>query len=173
MDARRVDVTRRDEVSDAPSPCPLHLRRRCLQLQQLQVPRDLVYHALRRRPNAQHRCAPACNLCPPCVVDDVRRQSEAQRLRLQQLELLLALDLQRHLGLAQPLPASQHGRVGRGAEEVLVAGQRRVSALCADFACELSEGFSEKVMRCSAPYPWSCPDPSALPAPACTPRCCP
>jgi hypothetical protein len=71
--------------------------------------RDLVEHALGRRPNAQHRRAATCNLRASRVVDDVRCQSQAQRLRLQHLQLLLALDLQRHLGLAQSLPASQDG----------------------------------------------------------------
>jgi hypothetical protein len=138
--SRNLEAERHIIMRDASDVTRLkYLLRAVHLLQQLQVSCNLVYHALRRRSNAQHCRAATCNLCPSRVVDNVRCQSQAQRLRLQHLQLLLALDLQRHLGLAQSLPASQYRRVRCGAQEVLVAGECRVSTLCANLACGLSD----------------------------------
>jgi hypothetical protein len=61
--------------------------------QKLQPSRDLINHALRRRANAQHRVASAGDLRAARVGDDLGHQAQAERLGLQQLKLLLALDL--------------------------------------------------------------------------------
>lgn len=54
-------------------------------LQQLEMSGDLVYYALGRRTNAQHSCTSARNLCPPCIMNNVCYQSQAECLCLQQL----------------------------------------------------------------------------------------
>lgn len=105
-----------------------------MDLQQPQMPSHLVYNTLGRRPYSQYCRTPAGNLCPPCVVDNVRHHAQADGLRLQYLQLLLALDLQRNLCLAQAFPSLEYARVGCVPKKVLVAGQCRMPALRANFA---------------------------------------
>ena len=61
--------------------------------QKLQSSCDHIHHALRRRSDAQHRMAPARDLRPPGICNDLSHQAQTHRLGLQQGEILLALDL--------------------------------------------------------------------------------
>jgi hypothetical protein len=62
-------------------------------------------------------------------------------------EFILALHLQRDLGLALSLPAPQDGRLGIVAEEGLVAGEGGVRALSCDLACWLRYGVRCGVLQ--------------------------
>ena len=90
--------------------------------QQFQRPRNLINHALRRRPNPQHRVAPTRDLRASRVGNDLRYQPQAERRSLQCRQLILALHLQRDLGLALPLPAPEDRGFRVVLQEVLVAG---------------------------------------------------
>jgi hypothetical protein len=92
-----------------------------IDLQQLQLPRNSINNALRAQ-NSQHRPTPTRNLRPPSIMDHPRTKPKAHRLRLQERQLVLRLDLQRDLGLALAFPAAEDGRVRRVREEVFVAG---------------------------------------------------
>lgn len=73
------------------------------------MPGDLVDFALRRGSDAQNRSRAAGDLRAAGVVDDLRAEAQADGLRLQHQHVLFAVDLERDLGLTQPLPALQHG----------------------------------------------------------------
>lgn len=68
------------------------------------MPGDFVDLALRCRTDAQNCRRTTSNLGPSSIVDDLRAKTQADRLRLQHQHVFLAIDLQRYLGLAQPLP---------------------------------------------------------------------
>lgn len=115
--------------------------------QQLQPTRNLIHHALRPRPHAQHGCTPTGNLRPPRIMDDLRAQSEAEGLRLQGLQFFFVLGLQNDFGLAHALPLFQDGVEGggEGGGEGAVAGEGCVGALGCDFACGCVSAFVIKL----------------------------
>ena len=104
-------------------------------LQKLQMARHAVHDALGPQ-NAQHRRTATGNLCPARVLDGSRAKPQADRLRLQEQQLILRLNLQGDLGLTAAFPPAQDGRVGRVREEVFVAGERGMGALGGDFSCK-------------------------------------
>lgn len=79
--------------------------------------------------------APARDLRPPGICNDLRHEPQTHRLRLKQGKILLTLNLQRNLRLALPLPAAQDRGVGRVTEEVLVAGESGMGTLGSNFTC--------------------------------------
>jgi hypothetical protein len=103
--------------------------------QQLQSPRNPINHALRRRPNTQHRQTTSINLRPARISDDLSRNPQTPRHAHKLRHIILALDLHGNLRLPTPLPALQDPGLSRlrvllcGLEESLVACQRRVAAL--------------------------------------------
>lgn len=101
-------------------------------LQQLQMPRNTINHALRPQ-NAQHRPTSTRNLRPSSILDHTRTKTQADRLRLEQLQFILRLNLQSNLGLSFAFPAAQDGGVRGVREEVFVAGEGCVRALGGDF----------------------------------------
>lgn len=74
--------------------------------QQLQVSRHAINNTLGRGPNAQHRVAAAGNLRAAGISNDLRHEAQAEGRGLQRRQLVLALDLQRDLGLAGAFPAA-------------------------------------------------------------------
>ena len=61
-------------------------------LQQLQMPRHVINHALRPQ-NTQHRPTPTRNLRSSSILDHTCAETKANRLRLEQLQLVLPFDL--------------------------------------------------------------------------------
>ena len=51
-------------------------------LQQLQMSCNLINYALGPRPHTQYRRGPTCYLCPTCIMDDLRAQSQTYSLCL-------------------------------------------------------------------------------------------
>lgn len=84
--------------------------------------------------DTQHCPAPTGNLCPARILNNTRAKAQAHSLRLESQQLILALNLQRNLGLATILPLAQDLAVGRMCEEVFVAGESRMGSLSGDFA---------------------------------------
>lgn len=109
--------------------------------------RHPIHNALGSQ-DPQHRPAPTGDLRPPGIRYHARAEAQTDGLRIQHLHLLLGLDLQRDLGLALRLPATEQRRVGRVRREVLVARQGGVGALGGDFAC----GFTQKSHRISTRF---------------------
>jgi hypothetical protein len=109
--------------------------------QQLQMSRDPVDHTPRTRSDAQHGRRARRDLCAPCVVNDLRAKTEADGLRLQDQQFVLAaVAFQGDFGLAKAFPAAQDwvrggvwGLAAATAQEGFVAGERGVGALCGDF----------------------------------------
>ena len=113
-------------VTDSSFECPL---------QKFQVASDLINDSPGRRSNAQHSRATTGDLRSAGIVDDVCDHPKAHGLCLQYLQLLLALDLQCHLGLAHSFPSLQDGRFRSVSQEVFVACQCCVTTLCTNLAC--------------------------------------
>jgi hypothetical protein len=90
-------------------------------LQKLQMPRNPIYHPLRRRPNAQNSITPTRNLCPSCIGNYLRHDPQAHRLRLQHFQIRFGLYLECHFRLPLPFPASQDRGVWVVTQEGFVA----------------------------------------------------
>lgn len=61
-------------------------------LQQLQMPRHIINHALRPQ-DTEHCPTPTRNLRPSSILNHTRAETKANRLRLEQLQLVLTLNL--------------------------------------------------------------------------------
>lgn len=94
--------------------------------------RNTINHTLRPQ-HPKNSPAPARDLGPSSVGDHLRAETQADRLRLQQLHLLFGLCLERDLGLPLSFPAAEHAGGGGVSREVLVAGEGCVGALGGDF----------------------------------------
>lgn len=101
-------------------------------LQQLQMTSHGVNLALGRWANTEHGRTVCGNLRSASVVDDLSADSQAQRSGLQRLQFFLALNLQGNLCLTVAFPSFQHWRIL--SQQRLVASERRMSALCSNFA---------------------------------------
>jgi hypothetical protein len=87
----------------------------------LEVPGDLVDLALGCGSNTQNGGGTTGDLRAACIMDDLRAKAQANGLRLQHEHVVLAVDLERDLGLAESLPALQHWMRRVCANERLVA----------------------------------------------------
>ena len=109
-----------------------------ISLQQLQMPRDLVYGAPGRRSNTQDRHAPRLDLGPARILDHFRRDALRAGLLLKLEDFVLGLDLEGDLRLAERLPPAKEVCGLRGgrcrAGEGLVACEGCVRALRSDLA---------------------------------------
>lgn len=89
---------------------------------------NLIHYTLRRRSNPQHRRTSGRDLRPAGIPHDLCTYTHTDRLRLQHLELILALDLYGDLCLSETFPVFDNDRGGKC--EGLVAGERCVRTLC-------------------------------------------
>lgn len=62
------------------------------------------------------------DLCAASIMNDLRADAKADCLGLEHEHFILAVDFQGDFGLSQPLPLSEDGMRGVGANETLVAG---------------------------------------------------
>lgn len=76
-------------------------------LQQLQVPRNLIYHTLWRRSNSQDGQTARVDLRPASILDHLSGETHIEGFPPEIHQLSLALDLHGNLGLAVLFPAGE------------------------------------------------------------------
>ena len=125
----------------------------CSASQKLQLSCNLVDNALGAE-YTQYCGAPGSNLCSSCIVYDSCTKPQTDGLCLQCLQLLLRLDLHCNLRLTSGFPTLEDRGGSDVGEEVFVASQCSVRALCRNLAfSRLCQSTSCAAVGRSSPLP--------------------